>query len=253
MDAQGNSVTDINGNAVAPQTTETDGKYQFCNLKPGSYKVKIVKDDPLYYVTYKDKGNNEAKDSDINPSNYTTDAVTITSGDNYKDLDGGYFKCGSLIGVYSVMNMGMGAYSVDSGILDGLLVTIYDENGDVVQEITTDRLGRFKVDNLLPGKYKIVFQQPKGMKFAKDKTVYITVKAGQRDIKVENVVAPQNVNKEELKKELEKREKLAPTADTQVVSDATVDESSKSSMGALTPIAMLTMILSIFTLVRSRD
>ena len=252
MDAQGNSVTDINGNAVAPQTTGTDGKYQFCNLKPGSYKVKMLKDDPLYYVTYKDKGNNEAKDSDINPSNYTTDAVTITSGDNYKDLDGGYFKCGSLIGVYSVMNMGMGAYSVDSGILDGLLVTIYDENGDVVQEITTDTFGRFKAKNLLPGKYKMVFQQPKGMKFAKDKTVYITVRAGQKDIKVENIVAPKNAKDEDIKKELKKKEKLTLAADTQVVSDAIVG-SSKSSMGALTPIAMLIMILSIFTLARSRD
>ena len=191
MDSNGNSVTDINGNAVAPQTTGADGKYQFCNLKPGSYKVKMFKDDPLYYVTYKDKGSDEAKDSDINPNDYTTDPVTLSSGDNYKDLDGGYFKCGSLIGVYSIIPMhGMKAYSVHSVKFKGLSVKIYDATGHLVKEVKTDSKGRFKVDNLLPGRYKIVFEQPKGFKFTTSRSINIVVRAGERNIKVEKKLAP---------------------------------------------------------------
>ncbi|HGZ70357.1 MAG TPA: hypothetical protein ENK74_03080, partial [Nitratifractor sp.] len=176
---------------VAAQTTAADGKYQFCNLKPGSYKVKMLKDDPLYYVTYKDKGNDEAKDSDIKESDYTTDPVTISSGEDYKDLDGGYFKCGSLIGVYSIIPMdGMGAYSVESDALEGLDVKIYDASGALVQSLKTDRKGQFKADNLLPGKYKIVFEKPRGLKFTSSKTVNVTVRAGDADVRVENKLAP---------------------------------------------------------------
>jgi len=255
MDEQGNSVTDINGNTVAPKTTEADGRYQFCNLRPGKYKVKMLKDDPMYYVTYKDKGNDDSNDSDINPDNYTTDIVTLHSGDNYTDLDGGYFKCGSLIGVYSVIPMGgMSAYSVESGILDGLKVTILDENDNLVTEVTTDKYGRFRADNLLPGKYKVIFEKPEGMKFAEDRVIYITVKAGQKDIKVENSVAPENAKDEDVKKELEKRKELAPKA-AEVESDATVTpsgNSSSNSMVALTPIAMVGMVLSILAVGRRR-
>jgi len=190
MDANGNSVKDINGNNVAPQTTGADGKYQFCNLKPGSYKVKMLKDDPLYYVTYKDKGSSDAKDSDIDATTFTTPAVELESGDDYKDLDGGYFKCGSLIGVYSVIPMqGMSAYSVDNSVVDGVSVSIYDENGNLYTTTQTDRLGNFKVNNLLPGNYKVVFSAPEGTKLTTNKEMNISVKAGGI-IRVETILAP---------------------------------------------------------------
>ena len=250
MDAQGNSVTDINGNEVLPQTTGADGKYMFCNLKPGAYKVKMLKDDPLYYVTYSNIGDDESKDSDINQDTYTTELVTVFSGETYKDLDGGYFKCGTLVGVYSILDDGNSTGGKSGRVLDKLQVTIYNENGDVVDVVKTDNNGKFNVEKLLPGKYKLVFQKPDGMKFAKDKTLYITVKPGDKIIKVEKLVAPEDMKDEDVKKALENH---TPIADTVVVSDATVSGEHKSFMGALTPVTMFIMILSIFTLVRSRD
>ena len=191
MDANGNSVKDINGNSVAPQTTGADGKYHFCNLKPGSYKVKILKDDPYYYVTYKNKGSNEAKDSDIDPTSYTTSPVTITSGEDYRDLDGGYFKCGSLIGVYSVIPMGgMQAYSVNNAVLQGLTVKIYNASGALVKKVYTDSKGQFRADNLIPGRYTIIFEQPKGLRFKTNRILHVEVRAGDKDIKIENRLIP---------------------------------------------------------------
>ena len=248
LDANGNAAKDINGNSVAPVTTGADGKYQFCSLKPGTYKVKMLKDDDLYYVTYKDRGSDESKDSDINPSNYTTDPVVLHSGEFNRNVDAGYFKCGSLFGVYSVINMGMGAYSVDSSALEGLRVEIYDENGELVKELTTDKFGRFHADNLLPGKYKVVFQKPEGMKFAKDKTVYVTVRAGQKDIKVENSIVPQSASDEEVKRELDKRAK-----ELQAKSEAKVYAGGSSSMSALTPVSMLLMLFAMFTLAKRKE
>jgi len=249
MDAEGNSVIDVNGNKVLLQTTGNDGKYMFCNLKPGAYKVKMLKDDPLYYVTYANVGNDEAKDSDINQESYTTEAITLLSGDTYKDLDGGYFKCGTLVGVYSVIDDANGTSGKSGRVLEELQVTIYNENGDIVDVVNTDKDGRFSVEKLLPGKYKLIFQKPDGMKFAKDKNIYITVKPGDKILKVENIVVPEDMKDEDVKKALENH---TPIADTSVVSDATVSGEHKSFMGALTPIAMFVMILSIFILVRSR-
>ena len=240
MDSQGDSVKDINGKLVTPQTTGNDGKYMFCNLKPGTYKVKMVKDDSLYYVTFKHRGDSRAKDSDINQDNYTTDPITITSGEIYKDLDGGYFKCGSLIGIYSVLDNNIG--SKTPRVLANLKVTIYNENGDVADVVKTDNNGKFSVGKLLPGKYKLVFQKPDGMKFAKDKNIYITVKPGDKNIKVENIVAPENMSDDDVKKALKNNDNRAGASDTK-----------KSFMSALTPAAMFIMIFSIFTLVRSRD
>ena len=148
-------------------------------------------DDPRYYVTYKNRGNDESKDSDIDPNNYTTDAVEIESGEIYKDADGGYFKCGSLIGVYSVIKLGkMHAYGIEyHNLLKGLEVKIYDENGYLVQSVTTNKKGHFRVDNLLPGKYKIVFERPNGLKFMKKESVYIEVKGG-KVIKIKKRLLP---------------------------------------------------------------
>ena len=163
MDENGNSVTNIYGNDVAMQITKNDGKYQFCNLKPGKYKVKMVKDDPLYYVTYKDKGVDESKDSDIDPDNFTTDVITLESGEVNNDVDGGYFRCGSLVGVYSVI--GMSAYGVDSINLSGLKVKVVDEYGNVVAESVTNKSGMVKFDNLLPGKYHLEYEKKEGLLF----------------------------------------------------------------------------------------
>ena len=251
MDENGNSVTDVNGNEVAPITTKADGKYQFCNLKLGKYKVKMLKDDDMYYVTYKDKGNDDSKDSDINPDTYTTDPVELQSGDNNKDLDGGYFKCGSLIGVYSVIDMGMGAYSVNSGVLDGLKVTIYDLDGNTVDELTTDKYGRFSASNLLPGKYKVVFQKPDGMQFAKDDTVYVTVRAGEENIQVENTVAPESVKKEKVTQKLHSEGKKAQSV-TRAGNKAEqgAESVTKDSMSAAASIYMLAMLLSFLAIAR---
>ena len=161
MDANGNSVKDINGNTVAPQTTGNDGKYKFCNLKPGTYKVKMFKDDPLYYVTYKDKGNDEAKDSDIDDSTYTTDPVTLVSGENNMNVDGGYFRCGSPIGVYSVIKGNRFA----ANSLAGLKVKVYDKEGNLVSIEETDENGKVKFDTLIPGDYKIEFEKVEGLEF----------------------------------------------------------------------------------------
>ena len=62
----GEPVTDVNGNAVAPQTTDASGKYLFENLPPlesGSYTVKVTTVPAGYFQTKVDSGSDKALDS----------------------------------------------------------------------------------------------------------------------------------------------------------------------------------------------
>ena len=226
LDSNGDIAKDINGSAVEAQITSSEGKYLFCNLKPGSYKVKILKDDPLYYVTFKDRGSDEAKDSDIDQNSFTTDLVTLNSGEVNLDIDGGYFKCGSLVGVYSIVEPGSKAPRAYS--LSNLKVTIYDIRGNQVRVTQTDTKGKFNVDGLLPGRYKVVLQKPEGFEFVNSKEYYITIKAGDKNT-------------------LEA--KLAPSA----LDNSSSKRVKKDFLSVFTPLSILSLITLIFALVKVRD
>ena len=227
LDSNGDIAKDINGSVIAAQKTSSDGKYLFCNLKPGSYKVKILKDDPLYYVTFKNRGSDEAKDSDIDQNNYTTDLVTLNSGEVNLDVDGGYFKCGSLVGVYSVVEPGSKAPRAYG--LSNLKVTIFDLNGKVVKETQTNSEGKFNVDGLLPGRYKVVLQKPEGFEFVNSKEYYITIKAGDKN-NLEAKVAPSTTSSYPSRKKVK-----------------------RDFLSAFTPLSILSLITIIFALVKVRD
>jgi uncharacterized repeat protein (TIGR01451 family) len=69
--------------------TDANGKYLFTNLAPGKYQIKVDKPKNYPYFTLQNQGSDDKKDSDIDPSNGLSDVVTLNSGENYRDLDGG--------------------------------------------------------------------------------------------------------------------------------------------------------------------
>lgn len=83
-------------------TTDVNGKYQFTNVLNGTYKVRLaasnfVQGGALYggqsekwFMTFKDKGSNDAKDSDGDLSTKTA-TVTVNCQDN-PTIDFGLFK-----------------------------------------------------------------------------------------------------------------------------------------------------------------
>lgn len=64
LTADGNPVTDIFGNPVAPQTTDSNGNYLFTDLREGSYVVKVTPP-PGYLptITVEDPNNDDGSDS----------------------------------------------------------------------------------------------------------------------------------------------------------------------------------------------
>jgi len=77
---------DSNDDLISETSTNSEGKYLFCNLEPGEYYVGFEIDDK-YTISKKSQGGDRCKDSDANVSNGFTDSVTLAEGDNYLCLD----------------------------------------------------------------------------------------------------------------------------------------------------------------------
>jgi len=113
-------------------------------------------------VTYKDKGDDDSKDSDIDPDTSMTDVITLYSGDYNMSVDAGFFECGAPIGVYKVIEMKGYSTSVD---LSGLKVKVYDKSGKLVAVGVSDENGMVKFDNLPAGDYRFEYEKVDGVKF----------------------------------------------------------------------------------------
>ncbi len=99
---------DNGGNLIGTTTTDNSGYYVFTDLQNGTYKVKVADanfnaggvfdsslDNEKWYITYKDKGNDDAVDSDGNSNN---EAVAVINNADNLTIDFGYFHtCVTLI------------------------------------------------------------------------------------------------------------------------------------------------------------
>ena len=76
---------------IARTKTDGDGKYQFCKLKPGKYKVKFALPN-TYLFTLQNRGD-DMRDSDVDSSGWTQ-VVTLEAGEKNLTLDAGiYCEC----------------------------------------------------------------------------------------------------------------------------------------------------------------
>ncbi|MDJ0767879.1 MAG: SdrD B-like domain-containing protein [Ilumatobacter sp.] len=79
---------DANMVEIATTTTDADGFYQFTDLVPGTYFVQFVKPDGTSF-TSADQGTDDAVDSDADPTDGKTAAITLVSGQNDPTWDAG--------------------------------------------------------------------------------------------------------------------------------------------------------------------
>jgi len=82
---------DADGNHLASTKTDAQGKYMFCGLKGGKYKVKFEQPN-TYLFTLRDKGS-DIKDSDVD-NNGWSHIVNLESGGKDMSIDAGiYCEC----------------------------------------------------------------------------------------------------------------------------------------------------------------
>jgi len=166
LNPDGSEVKDASGNVVQTITTDANGEYIFTNLIPREYKIKVVAPDG-YYVTRKDKGDDDSKDSDINPTfnakEGTTEPTTLESGEEDRTWDAGFFKS-ACIGesIWEDKNANgiqeedeSGVAGVTLTLVDGTGASVTDVNGNALTAITTAEDGKYSFCNLVPGEYQV--------------------------------------------------------------------------------------------------
>lgn len=156
-------------------TTDTDGKYLFDHLLPGSYRVSF--DLPTGYVfTSLHSGPLDGADSDADANaGGRTDAVTLFSGDVNRNLDAGLVKLVNLgdklwvdlgtIGRQDGEPADAAAAGVTVHLLQGDGMPVL--NGGTPVTTVTDASGNYLFTNLYPGNYKVRFDLPAGYLFTK--------------------------------------------------------------------------------------
>jgi YD repeat-containing protein len=144
---------DANGNVLATTTTDASGAYSFTNLPPDTYQVGFTL--PVGYdFTGTNLGGDDTLDSDADPITGLTQQVTLVAGENNPTLDAGLTPIPASLGNYVWYDTnGDGIQDATETGVDGVTVTLYDGNGNVVATTTTDaslRIYWFNTRRTLP-------------------------------------------------------------------------------------------------------
>jgi protocatechuate 3,4-dioxygenase beta subunit len=167
LDGSGNPVVDDNGD---PITTSTDdsGTYWFTDLPPGEYSVQFDLPDTYVFGPEGPSSDSLLLDPDepipdisanIDDTTSTTAPQTLVSGENNTSFDAGIYVPVVVGGsVWDDIN-GNGLLDAGEEPLEGAGVTIFDENDQVVNWVSTSPDGTYAID-LPPGTYYAMISPP---------------------------------------------------------------------------------------------
>lgn len=150
------SITDPNG--IKKSTlTDNDGKYLFTDLEVGSYTLKFEKPDG-YAFTNSNAGDDD-EDSDVSTSG-KVHGIFLDREEHNMDVDAGLVGTSEL-GDYAFVDKNDNHLQDDDDEpFEGLDIKLYNGDDLLVGETTTDGDGYYKFENLFPGDYYIVVEEP---------------------------------------------------------------------------------------------
>jgi uncharacterized repeat protein (TIGR01451 family)/fimbrial isopeptide formation D2 family protein len=153
---------DAAGNVLATVKTGESGAYEFANLPPGDYRVRIVK--PTGYTAAGQNVGPDASDSDIDPTTEESELLTVTSGQTVTVDAGVQLPPGelpaSLSGVAWLDADRSGVREAGETLLAGLRVRLFASNGALLAQTVTDENGAWRFTNLVAGTYYVDVEPP---------------------------------------------------------------------------------------------
>lgn len=153
LDGVGVQLLDADGGVIATTATDGSGRYSFENVLPGSYKVLFSGS----RFSPQDAGDDEV-DSDANESGLTS-VFTVTSGQEISNIDAGQYELAS-IGDFVWEDLDAdGVQDGDEPGLGGVVVSLFDEDGNLVETTTTGADGQYLFDELIPDSYFVQFER----------------------------------------------------------------------------------------------
>ncbi|MDO9226346.1 MAG: SdrD B-like domain-containing protein [Pseudomonadota bacterium] len=192
------NLLDSLGALIASTVTDTDGEYLFDDLPPGDYIVEVITP-TAYFVTQKDAGSNDAKDSDIDPLTGRTIVTTLSGGEYDMTWDAGLYQKASIGDKVWLDCNANGIQDANEIGLSGVTVKLLSGTGAELATTTTDFQGNYLFNNLVPGDYAIQVIAPTGYGYtARDqggddtrdsdvdastgKTITTTLTSGENDL-----------------------------------------------------------------------
>ncbi|WP_305799134.1 SdrD B-like domain-containing protein [Roseococcus sp. SDR] len=152
----GITVTLLNGDGTPTGRTAVtagDGSYLFDGLIPGSYRVRF--DESGGFKRTLDNTGPDTTDSDAAQGSGITPVYTLASGDNVRNVDGGFYKLATIGDrVWEDMNADGLQNDGATGIV-GATVQLLDGSNNVIATTTTGADGFYQFTGLIPGSYSV--------------------------------------------------------------------------------------------------
>ena len=156
---------DGDGNQIDQTTTSNGGMYSFSDLKPDDYYL-VFSDLPLGYVFTKQNGGTSSINSDPDPATGQTALTTLTSGENDPDWDAGIYQPATIGNLVWEDVNGNGIYDNAEQGINGVRVTLFDHDGNQIDQMSTSNGGLYNIADLAPDSYYLVFDNlPPGFVF----------------------------------------------------------------------------------------
>ncbi|MFK7904519.1 MAG: SdrD B-like domain-containing protein, partial [Chitinophagales bacterium] len=150
------SIFDANtGELVNSTLTDEEGFYWFDNLANGDYYIVLDKVSGTLEASGQNVGGDESVDSDIN-ADLISDTVTLEEGIDYIDLDAGLYEAAQIGAFVWLDENSDGVRDLNELGLEGIPVTLLDENGDIIATTTTGSNGFYLFSELIPGQYSVM-------------------------------------------------------------------------------------------------
>ena len=155
---------DCNGVELLRTTTDENGHYDFSNLIPGDYLV-VFEDLPNNSIWAKQNIGNDALDSDPDENGIAT-CTNLEAGEDDPTWDAGILRLSSLGDYVWLDEDADGIQDVEESAISGVVVKLYDDQGNVLETTTTDEQGYYLFDSLRPGTYVVQFENPGGLDYS---------------------------------------------------------------------------------------
>jgi len=157
LDENGDPVLANNGVTEVTTTTDATGTYVFSGLYPGTYQTMID-------TTTIPTGLIQSYDLDdgIGATNHMSGTVTLVAGENNLTLDYSYVVPASISGrVWFDVDNSKLQDNAEAGTPD-VPVDLLNSSGSVLGVATTDTIGDYDFQNLIPGNYQVRITPPAG-------------------------------------------------------------------------------------------
>ena len=156
------NLLDVDGNVVDTVVTNEEGEYEFIGVFPGEYSVEFVSANGEI-LTFTDRGGDDSVDSDPNRATGIVPAFAIEAGETINGIDAGYLggETGEIAGT-AWIDEGNGVREPGEDPLEGIIVTLYGPNGEVLATTMTGSGGEYSFTGVPTGNYEVGFTTPLG-------------------------------------------------------------------------------------------